>query len=63
MTDLFLQSESQRLADVYAARVREGKLRAASPLRGRVAQEACDVGLFSDDAAQLDCVDRMTVKR
>lgn len=30
------------------------KRMAAAPLRPRKAQAACDIGLFSDDAAQID---------
>jgi hypothetical protein len=33
------------------------KKRAGEPLRPRVPQAACDVGLFGDTAAQLDLVD------
>jgi hypothetical protein len=30
---------------------------AEKPMKPAKAQEACDIGLFSDDAAQLDLVD------
>jgi len=35
---------------------------AASPLKPKVAQAACDVGLFGDDAAQLDLVEMFMVE-
>lgn len=35
------------------------KQKAAAPLRPSTDQKLCDVGLFSDDAAQLDLVDRL----
>ena len=40
---------AERASDATVAR-----LNAAKPLRPRVPQEPCDVGMFSDDAAQAD---------
>lgn len=31
--------------------------RAAAPLKPRKPQEACDIGLFGDSAAQIDLID------
>ena len=36
------------------------KLKAAAPMRPRKDQKPCDVGLFSDDADQLDLVSWLT---
>jgi hypothetical protein len=36
------------------------KVRASAPMRPRKPQKACDVGLFSDDANQLDLVSFFT---
>jgi hypothetical protein len=36
--------------------------RAAAPLRPGKAQAACDVGLFGDDASQLDLVEMFMVE-
>lgn len=33
------------------------RLKAAAPIKPRKAQDACDIGLFSDDADQLDLVE------
>jgi hypothetical protein len=35
------------------------KRQAAAPLRPIVAQKPCDVGLFSDNAAQVDLIDML----
>lgn len=33
--------------------------KAAAPLRPAVPQKSCDVGLFGDEAGQLDIIDRL----
>jgi hypothetical protein len=33
------------------------RLKAAAPLKPRKPQETCDIGLFSDDARQIDLID------
>jgi transcriptional regulator len=38
------------------------KRKAAEPIKPRVAQRSCDVGLFSDNAAQIDLVDLLAGK-
>jgi hypothetical protein len=52
---LFPRDERARAADRLAMLNRQ----AAAPLRPAVPQEACDVGLFSDQSTQLDLVERM----
>ena len=56
MTDLFLRTESARLADLYACRRHEMQARAAARLVPTVPQKPLDISLFGDDAAQLDLV-------
>ena len=57
VSDLFLKTETARLADLARWRVREALRRANAPLRGRVDQRPCDCGLFSDEANQTDWID------
>lgn len=35
------------------------RLKAAAPIRPPVFQKACDIGLFSDDADQLDLIEML----
>ena len=44
------------LSGTYADLTGLARMRAAEPLRACKAQAACDIGLFSDDASQLDLV-------
>jgi hypothetical protein len=46
----FMRPVARDLADL-------AQRKANAPLRPSVAQAACDVGLFGDEAAQLDLVD------
>lgn len=57
MSDLFLRTETARVAELYRCKVVEAQRRADASLRARVPQKPPDVGLFSDDAAQLGLVD------
>jgi hypothetical protein len=52
------RSERQTVLPGTAADVRGLlRLKANAPLKGRKPQQACDVGLFSDEADQLDLVE------
>lgn len=54
MGELFPQGEGERAADRRAML----SIRARLPLRPAVEQWPCDHGLFSDERAQLDLVER-----
>jgi hypothetical protein len=58
MRDLFFETETARCAELMRCRVELAKRQALAPLRPRVLQSACDVGLFSDAVLQIDLVER-----
>ena len=57
MTDLFFRAECDRVGEMERCRVELARRQAAAPLRPKVRQETCDIGLFSDAANQTDLVD------
>lgn len=57
MTDLFFRTECARMAELERCRAVEAQRKADARLMARVPQRPLDIGLFSDDAAQLDLVD------
>jgi hypothetical protein len=57
MSDVFFQTEAERLASQARDRAAEAQRLADAPLKPKKPQEQCDIGLFSDRAGQLDLVD------
>ena len=59
MSDLFLRTEAARCAEAMRCKVELARRAALAPLKPKVPQSACDIGLFSDAHTQTDLVERV----